>query len=359
MIMSPFSKLIRDFIESDISKKYVGYVDEPMAVFTAIFAMNDFMKVHFDNVNEAYTDKEAVENFYLHYLPSEYFAFPAEVLIIHELILDLYQFMVIHKYISRQEYLEMLRLFQADKPPFLKRMIDERYWSKEKRKVLTEVEEYTHEDFFAEEHVPDDQNFKQLTSSIEKFNERMDKSLQQKILPFPGKATAVKSACIFQLRIDLKGFKPPVWRRVLIGDDSTFAQLHQVIQNVFEWENSHVYFFKMEGALIQPDFGIHEHHTKFGSCKDSESTYTKEIFADSPTIDYIYDFKRKWRHIIKVEDIIPCENLSQKFKQVTSNELPICVKGKGNAPNEENDPTFTDFDLEAINGKLKHLRDKH
>lgn len=37
----------------------------------------------------------------------------------------------------------------------------------------------------------------------------------------------------FQLRIDIKGTKPPVWRRVSVPINATFARLHTIIQTSF------------------------------------------------------------------------------------------------------------------------------
>lgn len=39
---------------------------------------------------------------------------------------------------------------------------------------------------------------------------------------------------VLQLRITLRGLSPPVWRRVLVSENMTLLQLHEIIQMVME-----------------------------------------------------------------------------------------------------------------------------
>ena len=48
---------------------------------------------------------------------------------------------------------------------------------------------------------------------------------------------------IYQLRIVLRGISPLIWRRVLVRDDTTLAQLHDLIQILFKWRHEHLYDF--------------------------------------------------------------------------------------------------------------------
>ena len=93
---------------------------------------------------------------------------------------------------------------------------------------------------------------------------------------------------MLQLRISLRGVSPPVWRRLLIHEEITIADLQHVMQLALGWNDEHVHQFMSrgwrygghrEGALQffdGPDtlslaaFGLHEH----------------ERFA------YVYDFTR-------------------------------------------------------------------
>ena len=41
---------------------------------------------------------------------------------------------------------------------------------------------------------------------------------------------------IYQLRIVLRGISPLIWRRLLVRSDTTLAQLHLVLQLLFDWD---------------------------------------------------------------------------------------------------------------------------
>lgn len=57
----------------------------------------------------------------------------------------------------------------------------------------------------------------------------------------------------YVLKIVLENTHPPVWRRIIIPDKITFADLHEIIQILFEWENAHLHSFEIpsDGICIQ------------------------------------------------------------------------------------------------------------
>jgi hypothetical protein len=52
---------------------------------------------------------------------------------------------------------------------------------------------------------------------------------------------------IYQLRAVLCGISPLVWRRLLVRSDSTVAQLHEVLQIAFGWDDEHLNRFEIRG----------------------------------------------------------------------------------------------------------------
>jgi hypothetical protein len=52
---------------------------------------------------------------------------------------------------------------------------------------------------------------------------------------------------IYQVKITLKGIRPPIWRRVQVRGTIRLADLHHVIQTVFSWTDTHLHQFLING----------------------------------------------------------------------------------------------------------------
>ena len=62
-----------------------------------------------------------------------------------------------------------------------------------------------------------------------------------------------------QLKVQLKYFKPPIWRSVVVPSLATLGDLHRVIQVVFGWEGDHLHAFRVGGRDYgDPSFGLEE-----------------------------------------------------------------------------------------------------
>lgn len=49
---------------------------------------------------------------------------------------------------------------------------------------------------------------------------------------------------VHQLKINLQGAKPPLWRRVQVPSGASLGCLHDVIQAAFGWEDAHLHAFE-------------------------------------------------------------------------------------------------------------------
>ena len=52
---------------------------------------------------------------------------------------------------------------------------------------------------------------------------------------------------IYQIKVTLKGSKPPIWRRMQVISETPLAQLHRILQRVMGWEGYHLYRFVVGG----------------------------------------------------------------------------------------------------------------
>jgi hypothetical protein len=57
---------------------------------------------------------------------------------------------------------------------------------------------------------------------------------------------------VYQLRVVIRGISPLIWRRLLLRSDATLADLHDVLQTAFGWEDYHLHRF----AIRRREYGI-------------------------------------------------------------------------------------------------------
>ena len=105
----------------------------------------------------------------------------------------------------------------------------------------------------------------------------------------------------YQVKVTLHGIKPPIWRRLRLPAATTLAQLHQVIQAAFGWEDAHLHAFEVGGRRYsRPDFELWDEAA-------DEGTVRLQDLAARPgaRLRYTYDFGDSWEHDLLVESILP------------------------------------------------------
>ena len=50
---------------------------------------------------------------------------------------------------------------------------------------------------------------------------------------------------VYQMKITLRGIRPPIWRRVQVPATIRLAVFHNVIQTVFGWADTHLHQFNI------------------------------------------------------------------------------------------------------------------
>ena len=146
-----------------------------------------------------------------------------------------------------------------------------------------------------------------------------------------------KEKKVYQLKITLKGAKPPIWRRVLATGNTNLGQLHNLIQNTMGWYNYHLHQFMIRGQYYaQPGSG-------FEAINENKVRLDQVIPEEKFKFQYEYDFGDSWVHNIQVEAILPPESGKQ---------YPVCIKGKRACPPEDVGGVggYADF-LDAIKDK--------
>lgn len=183
---------------------------------------------------------------------------------------------------------------------------------------------------------------------------------------------------IYQIKVTLRGSKPPIWRRIQVASDTTLAKLHRILQVVMGWQDAHLHQFIVNDTY----YGQLEH---LGSdlfpgleTKNEKKAKLEQVAPwEKAKFIYEYDFGDSWEHELLVEKIL---------SPVEGQHYPVCLKGKRACPPEDvggvwgyadflealQDPEHPDhedlrewiggsfdpeaFDLEEINQRLQRIR---
>ena len=180
---------------------------------------------------------------------------------------------------------------------------------------------------------------------------------------------------VYQLGIKLLGTDPPIWRMFAVPSGISLPKLHDVIQIVMGWWDSHLHQFRVgetrygEPDPVEPwdDDMINERRVKLRDL----------LHEQGATICYEYDFGDGWEHELKLTKVGPPEE---------GVRYPICLAGERNCPPEDcggiygfaelleviADPKHEEhesmmewlgggydpekFDVDVVNGRLNGLR---
>ncbi len=126
----------------------------------------------------------------------------------------------------------------------------------------------------------------------------------------------------YLMRIQLNDLEPAIWRRFVVPASITLDRLHDVIQIVMGWTDSHLYEFR---------FGD-KRYTEYSEPKEKELICGKYRIGDlikqkGRTFHYLYDFGDGWEHELLLED-------SRYYSAELEIEL-ACVEGERACPPED------------------------
>ncbi|HEY86396.1 MAG TPA: plasmid pRiA4b ORF-3 family protein [Chloroflexi bacterium] len=188
----------------------------------------------------------------------------------------------------------------------------------------------------------------------------------------PRRKKAAEPTQVYQIKINLKGAKPPIWRRVLVTDATTLAQMHDIIQTAMGWDDYHLHQFTVGGRY----FGRSSPEDFYPMQDERKYTLRQIVTGVKFKFLYEYDFGDGWEHELLVEKILPLDPES---------DYPRCIKGKRACPPEDvggvwgyegfveaiknpKHPEHEDmlewvgefdpeaFDLDEVNARLKYTR---
>ena len=127
---------------------------------------------------------------------------------------------------------------------------------------------------------------------------------------------------LFQLKATIAGISPMIWRRFLVLDNTSLAQLHYILQIAFGWGDYHLHRF----VIHAKDYGIYK-VGGMGFADDADTILLGELGLRScERFLYEYDFRDCWQVQLRVEDMT---------EPVLGQSYPQCSAGKRSGPPED------------------------
>lgn len=108
-------------------------------------------------------------------------------------------------------------------------------------------------------------------------------------------------AAIFRLKVTLRGSKPPIWRRFLVPSDITLKRLHDSLQAVMGWTDSHLHQFEARGVC----YGTSDRDSGVSRVSESRKTVGQVLRHPKDRMTYEYDFGDGWLHDVVLEEVLP------------------------------------------------------
>jgi pRiA4b ORF-3-like protein len=124
---------------------------------------------------------------------------------------------------------------------------------------------------------------------------------------------------IFQLKVQLREVRPPVWRRVLVPGEMGLAELHEVVQVAMGWTDSQLHESEIGGArygVPDPDWGLQD-------VADESRVKLSQVAGEGSRLRYAYDFGDGWQHDVIVEKVL---------SRQPGLRYPCCVAGRRSVP---------------------------
>lgn len=149
--------------------------------------------------------------------------------------------------------------------------------------------------------------------------------------PQPELLSRRASRAAYVVRVDLNGAEPPIWRRLRLASDMSLPRLHDVVQIVMGWMDSHLHHFQM--GPDQEDFRMTPFLTHFDEMEgETDGLFERDVRLDETIAEpgqrlfYEYDFGDSWQHTITLEKVEPWDD---DAPEVT------CLTGRRACPPED------------------------
>lgn len=136
----------------------------------------------------------------------------------------------------------------------------------------------------------------------------------------------------YRVRVDIRGAKPPVWRRLDLASDLMLDELHAVLQASFDWHDVHLHQFGAGPTSFydrQTEHFLSKYAVEEGEddgVPESDVRLDEVLAEPGDRLFYVYDFGDDWQHVVKLESVLPRDDPRAP--------RAVCTKGRQPSPAE-------------------------
>ena len=163
----------------------------------------------------------------------------------------------------------------------------------------------------------------------------------------------------YQLKITIKGSKPPIWRRILVPERITFETLHHMIQASFCWSGQYPYQFEFRSEKIRAASDQIEHTGQYRYDLVTERI-DGQISKDSK-FTYVSFGAGSLEFVIQTEDYLKeCQETAARVIKYKGESIPETCSSleEYSGLMEVSSDKGMEYDMAAVNLRLEQMADK-
>lgn len=101
---------------------------------------------------------------------------------------------------------------------------------------------------------------------------------------------------VYVLHVQLEDVEPPIWRRVVVNEDTKLPKLSKILEAAMGWEGYHLYDFQVgDGVTFAGPDSDH-------AIDERKVTVQQILPRVGSTLTWQYDYGDSWNHTVTVEE---------------------------------------------------------
>jgi len=156
------------------------------------------------------------------------------------------------------------------------------------------------------------------------------------------------------MKVVLIGSDPEIWRRFIVRSTIRLSRLHDVLQIVMGWTDSHLHaFHRGKDSYMVPYPGFDDN--SFGVSQRRTHDESKIALGDlvqrpRQKLGYEYDFGDSWEHGLILEKVLPAD---------PELKTPLCLAGENACPLEDTGGLYGYYQMLEALADPKHKDHRH